>query len=108
MAGMTDIASLHAALKDAKSVGKYFLPKTAGGCESGWMAVCGSCADTFGRYHKIEYFELRGEAPGNECAHQWEKKSLVTQTGGYDVMICRKCGTETQRFGLGQSFHANT
>jgi hypothetical protein len=38
-----------------------------------------------------------------EFLHQWEKTSLVTQKGGYDVMTCKVCGAKGKRFGLGQS-----
>ena len=33
-------------------------------------------------------------------AHKWEKKSLVTERGGYDIMLCRLCGATGRRYGL--------
>lgn len=32
--------------------------------------------------------------------HVWEKKSLVTQKGGYDIMQCKNCGSLGKRHGL--------
>lgn len=34
--------------------------------------------------------------------HNWEKRSLVTEVGGYDRMECKACGCEGRRYGLGQ------
>jgi protein-arginine kinase activator protein McsA len=86
-------------------VGRYFLPRKTGH-ESGWIYVCESCAKTFGQYQHVEYFEHRGTVK-SECVHEWRKKSLVTQEGGYDEMICQKCGTITKRHGLGQDFNSS-
>jgi hypothetical protein len=84
---------------EVPAVGKYFLPRHAG-CESGWMAVCDTCAETFKVYHHIQYFEPPA-VDGNACPHEWDKKSLVTQPGGYDAMICKKCGDLGRRGALG-------
>jgi len=32
--------------------------------------------------------------------HVWEKKSLVSQKGGYDIMQCKHCGSTGKRHGL--------
>ena len=41
------------------------------------------------------------KAPNRFASHQWEKKSLVTQKGGYDEMRCTICGAIGRRYGLG-------
>ena len=84
---------------DVPSVGKYFLPRRAG-CESGWIAVCDTCANTFKVYHSIQYFGAQ-VVIAKDCQHVWNKKSLVTQPGGYDKMICDRCGELGRRHGLG-------
>lgn len=33
--------------------------------------------------------------------HKWEKTSLVTQLGGYDIMTCCVCGAKGKRYGMG-------
>lgn len=33
--------------------------------------------------------------------HNWAKKSLVTEKGGYDKMVCTNCGATGKRYGLG-------
>ena len=35
--------------------------------------------------------------------HNWDKKSLVTERGGYDKMICLNCGATGKRYGLGNN-----
>lgn len=84
---------------DLIAVGKYYLRKEAH-CESGWMAVCEDCATSFKRFHEIQYYSPR-DVVTSDCQHTWNKKSLVTQPGGFDEMICDKCGQIGRRYGLG-------
>lgn len=64
------------------------------------MAVCDDCAVSFKRFHEIHYFTPR-EVVASDCKHKWDKKSLVTQPGGFDEMICTECGVTGKRFALG-------
>lgn len=42
------------------------------------------------------------EESEEKMKHLWEKKSLVTEKGGYDLMRCMSCGVIGKRYGLGQ------
>ena len=45
--------------------------------------------------------EENADAPYEPLRHQWEKVSIVTETGGYDRMRCTHCGLKGKRWGLG-------
>lgn len=53
------------------------------------------------RPRKLVKIEI--EDNDKQIDHQWEKKSLVTQPGGYDIMVCKNCGVTGKRYGLSQS-----
>ena len=86
------------------AVGKYHLPRRTN-CLSGWFPVCEFCAKAYSRWHTIEYYpgcEPKPEANGDpDCDHQWDKASLVTEVGGYDRMVCTRCGATGKRYAVG-------
>lgn len=43
---------------------------------------------------------LKRLKPGMQLNHNWGKHSLVTQSGGYDIMKCSQCGALGKRHGL--------
>lgn len=38
-----------------------------------------------------------------DLRHEWQKTSLITETGGYDRMRCCRCGATGKRYGVGQN-----
>lgn len=46
--------------------------------------------------------ELVAALPMKAKCHSWEKFSLVTEAGGYDIYKCKICGAMGKRYGLQQ------
>ncbi|MFA5934965.1 MAG: hypothetical protein WC827_03720 [Candidatus Paceibacterota bacterium] len=43
---------------------------------------------------------LKRLKPGMKLSHNWQKHSLVTQTGGFNIMKCSQCGAMGKRHSL--------
>lgn len=75
---------------------------------TGWMGLCEIHAEAYSqRDNHIEPLEGHednalfkdGEIDTGDCAeHDWQKHSMVTESGGFDWMKCEECGVWGKRY----------
>lgn len=95
-----------------EAIGKVYVENEPGVDQhtTGWHGFCADCAQRFipnhfpdpqpldGHEHH-SLFQQGEDTPSHDCEDPtWTKLSLVTETGGYDVIRCDECGIYAKRW----------
>lgn len=57
--------------------------------------------------HPREILHVRNSSIKGPILHNWKKKSIVTEKGGYDIYQCSNCGALGKRHGLSSTVVAD-